>query len=132
MHTTAMEAAIYLAEVLTDEGETGEALAVLEAAEQAAGVDAAMLAPSAALARAEALSAAGRHADADTVATAGIDAARAMGDGYKFGQLLLVRGAARERLGLQSWSDDEGQALVLLEKMGVAADLRPAATLTSQ
>jgi len=46
--------------------------------------------------------------------------------------LLLVRGAARERLGLQSWSDDEGQALVLLEKMGVAADLRPAATLTSQ
>jgi tetratricopeptide (TPR) repeat protein len=128
MHTTALEAAIYLAGVLTDEGETGEALAVLEAAEEAAGADAAMLAPSAALARAEALAAAVELADADTVATAGIDAARTMGDGYKRGQLLLVRAAAREKLGLQSWADDREEGLALLQPMEVAADLRLAAT----
>ncbi len=116
---TTLEASIYLAETLVGQGRADQALDVLDAAEAAAGEDP-LLAASAALVRATALLATGKFVEAETAATAGIDAARAMGDRYKLGLVLELRADVRTRLGSDAGTLDRDESRALLAPLALS------------
>jgi class 3 adenylate cyclase/tetratricopeptide (TPR) repeat protein len=104
LHTTALHAAIHLADCRLSDGRPVGALEVLEEAEASAGEDAALLGTLVALVRSKALAATGDVDGAAQVREEGIAAARRMGLHYELGLLLV-------------WHDDpalreEGRALL--------------------
>jgi tetratricopeptide (TPR) repeat protein len=91
MKGPAYEAAIYLADVKARSGEPEEALQLLETAEQQAGEEASIFAPTADRVRALALAAIGRRSEAVDVAGAALDAAQARSLDYEVAMLLLCK-----------------------------------------
>jgi class 3 adenylate cyclase/tetratricopeptide (TPR) repeat protein len=90
LHTTALQATIHLGECLVDRGRAESALVALDAAEAAAGDEAAVLGASVALVRSLALASIGDVVRAEQVARIGIDDARSMRTLYELGLLLVV------------------------------------------
>jgi tetratricopeptide (TPR) repeat protein len=91
MKGPAYEAAIYLADVKARSGEPEEALQLLDSAEQQAGEEASIFAPTADRVRALALAAIGRRSEAVDVAAAALDAAQARSLDYEVAMLLLCK-----------------------------------------
>ena len=111
LHGTALEAAVHLARCRVEQGRGQEALAVLAGAEQAAGSEAALLAASVELVRAEALARTGDVEGAGRQRAIGIAAARSMHLQYELGLLLVLEDAPA--------AQSEGRAL--LDALGVEA-----------
>ncbi|HET6968677.1 MAG TPA: tetratricopeptide repeat protein, partial [Ornithinibacter sp.] len=104
LHSTALLAAVHLAECRLGDGRPAGGLDVLAAAEEAAGEDAALLAPMVALVRSTALEALGDDEGARRVRDEGVAAARSLGLRYELGLLLVRHDDAELR--------EEGRALL--------------------
>jgi hypothetical protein len=72
------------------------------------------------LIRALAFTAAGKLVEAESAATAGVDAARAMGDRYRLGLALVLRAELRDQLGTVPASADRDEGRALLDALEVA------------
>ena len=96
-HTSALDAALVQAEAVERSGRPADALAVIDAAEQAAGADAAFSMPRTCLQRGRALVALDRLDEAEEMITSGILASRAQDLPYEESLLLSVRSSLERR-----------------------------------
>jgi tetratricopeptide (TPR) repeat protein len=112
LRTTELQAAVHLAAVRLDAGRATGAIALLAAAERAAGSDAALLGASVELVRGLAFRAAGDEGSARRAIEDGVRVARELGLRYELGLLLTAHHGEAER--------QEGRAL--LAELGVPVD----------
>ncbi len=120
--TSALEAALVLAEAVVRDGRAEEALAIIDRAERDAPSEASFSLPRTCLQRSRALFALDRTDEAGSAVAAGLDAAREQDLPYEEALLLRVRARLEERLGqLEAASTDRAEADRLLTWLGASA-----------
>jgi len=115
----ALVTATHVADVRLARGDAAGALDVLGAAEQAAGDEAAILAPTTAHVRARALVELGRLEEASGIVSKAIDVALEQGQVFEHALLVLAEADVARRTGAETDASRVGSALAELRRLGV-------------